>query len=338
MSGYTPGEQPPAGTRIIKLNTNENPYPATPKVARAVEAAVGRLHLYPEPTSDGVRRRAAALYDVDAANVLVGNGSDEILALCFKACCADGGRIAFPTPTYSLYRTLAEIAGVEIAEAPAFEGRVPSEIIEADANILFLCTPNSPLGHEIPAEEIEAAASRAKGLVVVDEAYVDFGGKTALPLISKHANVLVLRTLSKSFSLAGARIGLAFGEPGLIHELTKVKDSYNVSRLAQAVGEAALEDPDWMRRNVARVVATRERVATTLRTMGFRVPPSSANFFWMDCAGLGGRAVYEALRERAILVRFFDAPGLTNGVRVSVGTDEDMARFLAAMAEIAAAR
>jgi len=338
LSGYTPGEQPPAGARIIKLNTNENPYPASPKVARAVEAAVGRLHLYPEPLSDGVRRRAAALYGVTPENVLVGNGSDEILALCFKACCADGGRIAFSTPTYSLYRTLAEIAGVEVVEASTFDGHVPAALLGATANITFLCTPNSPLGYEIAADEVESVAERAQGLVVVDEAYVDFGGSTALALIAKHANLLVLRTLSKSFSLAGARIGLGFAEPALIGELAKVKDSYNVSRLAQAVGEAALEDPDWMRQNVARVIATRERVASELRAMGFRVPESSANFVWMDCSSLGGRAVYEALRRRGILVRFFDAPGLTDGVRVSIGTDEDMTRFLAAVADVSRSR
>ena len=284
--------------------------------------------------SDGVRRRAAELYGVAPENVVVGNGSDEILALCFKACAADGGRVAFPTPTYSLYRTLAELAGVEIVDAEALDGRVPPAVVDADADITFLCTPNSPLGHEIPTEEVETVAKKARGLVVVDEAYVDFGGKTALPLIAKHDNVLVLRTLSKSYSLAGARIGLAFGESELIREIAKVKDSYNVSRLAQAVAGAALADPGWMQANVRRVIATRERVSTELRTMGFRVLPSSANFFWMDCSPFGGRSVYEALRRRGVLVRFFDTPSLASGVRVSVGTDDDMGRFLTAVSEI----
>jgi histidinol-phosphate aminotransferase len=206
-------------------------------------------------------------------------------------------------------------------------------IVEADACITFLCTPNSPLGYEIPFAEILRVARRTNGLVVIDEAYVDFGGTTALPLLDETDNLLVLRTLSKSYSLAGARIGLAFANPELVAELCKVKDSYNVSRLAQAAGEAALADVAWMEANVARVRLTRDRVRSELLRLGFEVPTSAANFLWVDCGTLGGEPVYRALRERGVLVRFFDAPALRAGVRVTIGSDEDMDRFLVAIAE-----
>jgi histidinol-phosphate aminotransferase len=333
LAGYVPGEQPPAGSRLIKLNTNENPYPASPEVARAVEESIARLHLYPEPLSDGLRRVAAERYGANPDNVLVGNGSDEILALCFKACTGPGDRVAYPVPTYSLYRTLADLSECEAVEAEARSGEVPAAVIEADAKITFLCKPNSPLGYEIPIEQVRRVAQATRGLVVADEAYVDFGGNTALALIEDLDNLLVLRTLSKSYSLAGARIGLAFAQPGLIAQLCKVKDSYNVSRLAQAAGIAALNDVGWMESNVARVKLTRDRVRKELIRLGFDVPPSAANFLWVDCGPAGGAAIYRFLRERGVLVRFFDAPALRNGVRVTIGGEEDMDRFLEAIAD-----
>jgi len=334
LTGYTPGEQPAAGTRLIKLNTNENPYPASPAVARAVEESITRLHLYPEPLSDGLRRKAAERYGVRQENVLVGNGSDEILAMCFKACAGPGDRVAYPVPTYSLYRTLADLSECQAVEVPARDGRVPNAVLEADARITFLCTPNSPLGYEIPLGEVRRVSAATRGLVVVDEAYVDFGGTSALPLLERLDNLLVLRTLSKSYSLAGARIGLGFGPAGVIAELCKVKDSYNVSRLAQAAGTAALEDSGWMETNVTRVRLTRERVRQELVRRGFEVPASAANFLWVECGPAGGEMVYRSLREQGVLVRFFDVPLLRGGIRVTIGSDEEMDRFLDAIAVV----
>jgi histidinol-phosphate aminotransferase len=338
LAGYVPGEQP-TDPRIVKLNTNENPYPPSPRVAEAIGAEAQRLNRYPSPMADALRAAAADLYGVAPEQVLAGNGSDELLMICVRACASEGDAIAYATPTYSLYRTLAAVAGARSVEipfadiAPATALPLPRELFDADAALVFVCNPNSPLGAPVALGEVSALCSRTRGLVVSDEAYVDFGGASALELLGRHRNLVVLRTLSKSFSLAGLRLGLAFGDAAVIAELAKVKDSYNVSRLAIAAGTAAIRDHAWMRANVARVVATRERVVAALGARGFGVVPSAANFFWMDCGAEGGRAVYERLRSRGVLVRFFDEDRLRGGVRISVGTDEEMDRLLAALDE-----
>ncbi len=332
LHGYVPGEQPSDAERVIKLNTNENPYPPSPRVATAVADAASRLALYPAPLADPLREAAAARYGVDPEQVLVGNGSDELLAICLRACACDGGSVAYPVPTYSLYATLASIEGARAIEVPMEPGAdLPEALLMSGADVIFLCSPNSPYGTPIRLNEIARAAERAPGLVVADEAYVDFGGESALELLVDHPNLLVLRSFSKSFSLAGLRLGLAFASAALIAELAKVKDSYNVSRLAIAGGVAALNDYEWMTGSVQKVARTRDRVIETLRARGYRIEDSRANFFWLDCGDDGGDVVSRRLRDRGILVRFFDTPVLRSGVRVTVGTDEDMDAFLGAM-------
>jgi histidinol-phosphate aminotransferase len=338
LRGYTPGEQP-NDSAIIKLNTNENPYPPSPRVCAALRAAADEdLQRYPAPSADALRHVAAQRYAVSPAQVLAGNGSDELLALCMRACVVAGSRVAYVTPTYSLYRTLAAIAAAEAVEVPAAQDMLsepsfvlPDGLYGADASVTFVCTPTSPFGLPAAMDEIEALCRRTPGIVVSDEAYVDFGGVSALELLPRHENLLVLRTFSKSFSLAGLRLGLAFGAEDLIAELAKVKDSYNVSRLAIAAGVAALDDFAWMRTNVARVVATRERTLAAVRALGCRASSSAANFFWMECPGEIGRSVYKRLRAAGILTRCFDEDGLRDGVRVTVGTDDEMDAFLAAL-------
>jgi histidinol-phosphate aminotransferase len=328
MSGYTPGEQP-AGGALIKLNTNENPYPCSPLVAEALEREASSLHLYPSPMADALRERAAEVYGVRRSQVMAGNGSDELLAIVLRACLEPGDAAAWVAPTYSLYRTLAELVGARIVEIDADPATVPAALKEAGARVTFLCTPNSPTGRSIAASDIAAFAREAAGVVVVDEAYIDFGGKSALAMLDEHPNMVVSRTFSKSFSLAGLRLGLLFGHEDLLAELAKVKDSYNVSRLAIAAGAAALEDSVWMASNVSRIRATRSRVTAALRRAGFGVEESAANFLWVDCSSKGGgKAVCDMLRAGGVLVRWFSGPRLEGGVRVSIGTDPDMDRFL----------
>lgn len=330
MHGYTPGEQPKGGA-LVKLNTNENPYPCSPLVAEAIAAETAGLQLYPSPMADALREAAARTYGVKPAQVLAGNGSDELLAIVLRACVEPGDPVAWPVPTYSLYSTLAEIVGARavLVDGRQKEDRVLRELADARARVTFLCTPNSPTGESLALEAIAAFARVAAGVVVVDEAYVDFGGPSALELLADHPNMVVSRTFSKSYSLAGLRLGLLFGHEDLLAELAKVKDSYNVSRLSIAAGVAALEDSAWMESNVARIRATRARGTAALRRGGFAVADSAANFLWVDCSAKGGgKVVYEKLREGGVLVRFFPGDGLAAGIRVSIGTDEEMDRFL----------
>ncbi|MFN2375758.1 MAG: histidinol-phosphate transaminase [Candidatus Binatia bacterium] len=333
MHGYTPGEQPKPGS-LVKLNTNENPYPCSPLVAEAIAAEAAGLHLYPSPMADALREAAARTYGVKAAQVMAGNGSDELLAIVLRSCVEPGDPVAWPVPTYSLYATLAEIVG---ARAVQVDGRqqedaVLRELAAARAKVTFLCTPNSPTGRSLELEAIAAFARAATGVVVVDEAYIDFGGPSVLALLADHPNMVVSRTFSKSYSLAGLRLGLLFGHEDLLAELAKVKDSYNVSRLAIAAGVAALEDSAWMENNVARIRATRVRVTAALRQGGYTVADSAANFLWVDCSARGGgKAVYDKLREGGVLVRFFPGDALAAGMRVSIGTDDEMDRFLAVL-------
>jgi histidinol-phosphate aminotransferase len=336
LSGYVPGEQP-RDTRLVKLNTNENPYPPSPRVEEALaRAAAGGLNRYPSPMADALRDAAAALYGIAPEQVLAGNGSDELLAMCMRACLTDGDRVAYAVPSYSLYRTLAALHGaqaIEVATAalpPRERFPIPDALASSGAKVIFVCNPNSPFGAPVARADIARLCASTDALVVSDEAYVDFGGESALAILAEHPNLIVLRTFSKSFSLAGLRLGLAFGSAPLMAELAKVKDSYNVSRLAIAAGVAALEDAAWMRANVERVCATRERVIAALRAAGHVVAPSAANFFWLECAGETGAQLLARLRAKSVLVRYFDEPRLRTGVRVTVGTDAEMDRFLEA--------
>ncbi len=324
MHGYTPGEQP-VGGRLIKLNTNENPYPCSPLVVQAIADEAHRLQLYPSPNADALRVKAGAVYGVAPEQVLVGNGSDELLAMILRGCVLDGEAVAYSVPTYSLYRTLADSVGARVIEVAADGTAIPSALAAARARVTFVCTPNSPTGRAVPLDAVAAFARDAEGVVVVDEAYGDFAASSALSILADHPNMVVTRSFSKSFSLAGLRLGLAFGHADFIGELLKVKDSYNVSRLAIAAGVAALDDYAWMQSNVARVRATRVRVTARLRAAGFGVEDSHANFVWVDCARVGGgRTVYDRLRAAGVLVRYFDTDGLRDGMRASIGTDEQM--------------
>ena len=333
LKAYTPGEQPQVAG-LIKLNTNENPYPPSPAVARVLrETAAEALRLYPDPGCTALRERIATISGCSAEQVFVGNGSDEVLRLVTRAFSQPGGAVAAFEPTYSLYPVLAAAEEVGYRSIPLPDGfgwtEPPANL---DATLFFLANPNAPTGVFYPEEAIQGFCRRFPGVVLVDEAYVAFsGGRNCLKLALEMPNVLVCRTLSKSFSLAGLRLGYAVGSKELIGALYKLKDSYNVDRLAQAIALAALKDLPWMEDNARRIVATRKRVAGELEKRGFRVIPSATNFLFVEPpAGISAAAIFNALRAKNILVRYFPGGRTDNYLRVSIGTDVQMDAFLAA--------
>jgi histidinol-phosphate aminotransferase len=337
MTGYTPGEQPGPGERVIKLNTNENPYPPSPKVLEAIRAVDGeRLRRYPSPMSDGFRAAAARALGVTPEMILAGNGSDEILSLVVRAFIAPGEILAYPEPTYSLYPVLAEIGEVQVAEVPWGPGwALPVDaLVTSGARAVFFANPNAPSGTLTPPARVRELAARFEGMVLVDEAYVDFAGESCLALLADHPNVVVTRTVSKGYSLAGLRFGWAVAAPATIAQLAKVKDSYNCDVLSIAAATAALEDQDHARGTWERVRAERTRLTAELGRRGWQVIPSAANFLLATCPGGDARALYAALKARGILVRFFDRPGLTDKIRITIGTREQDDALLAALAEL----
>jgi len=337
LEAYVPGEQPSPGTKVVKLNTNENPYPPSPAamaVLRDFDADL--LRRYPHPYARKVREAAARLYGVEPAYVLVGNGSDDLLTMVMRSAAEPGRKVAYPTPTYVLYRTLAQIQDAEVVEAPFDDDySLPvDELIEAGAAVTLVASPNSPSGTLAARDDLERLAGRLPGLLLVDEAYVDFADRDAMELARTMPNVIVLRTLSKGYSLAGLRLGFAVANPGLIEGLAKVKDSYNVSASACAVGAAAIDDQDWKNANAEKVKASRARLAADLKEAGFKVWPSQSNFLLARPVDGGAAAIYEALKARGILVRYFNQPRLDDKLRITVGTDDDNAGLVAAIKEL----
>lgn len=337
MSGYVPGEQP-QDRRYVKLNTNENPYPPSPRVLAAVRAAADEdLRLYPDPSANALRDCAAGVYGVQRDNVLVGNGSDELLSLIVRACVGPGDRVVFPYPTYSLYDTLVTLQEGDLLHLPyPPDFSLPPTLAAAGGRITFVCHPNSPSGTPVAIDSVRALAQQVTGLLVVDEAYVDFADATALPLIHEFDHIIVLRTFSKSFSLAGMRIGLAFGAPAVIAELLKVKDSYNVSRLGLVAATAALRDYEWMQANVARIRRTRAELIRALQDRAFSVLPSQSNFVLARRSGQDLEELYRALKAKGVLVRYFPIPSLRDALRITVGTDDEVAALLRALDDLRA--
>ncbi len=333
LEPYVPGEQP-KDQKYIKLNTNENPYPPSPRVLAALQEAVtGSLRLYPDPVSSALRAKAGAVYGFSPDHVLVGNGSDELLTMIMRACLGPGDRVVFPTPTYSLYETLVEIQGGTTLTPPFPENfELPVDALgEQGQRITIVCNPNAPSGTVTPLDVLDRLARRVSGLLLIDEAYVDFGGQTALPLVHQHSNVLVLRTFSKSFALCGMRVGLAFAQPSVIGELNKVKDSYNVGTLPQVAATAALDDYAYMQESAERVRATRSDLSTGLTQRGFDVLPSHANFVLARRRGENLGPLQRKLKERGVLVRWFDTPALCDALRITVGTPDEVAALLRAL-------
>lgn len=339
MAGYVPGFQPRDEQRWIKLNTNENPYPPSPRVRAAILAELGedgaRLRQYPDPPSEAARRAAGKLYGFDPSWVILANGSDELLNNLIRAFADAGEEIAYVHPSYSYYATLAEIQGARVRTFGLGEGWDLLDFpARYEGKLFFLTNPNAPLGFTYPLAFIEELAGRMSGMLVVDEAYADFADENALALVKKHENVVVTRTLSKSYALAGMRLGLAIARPEVILALDKIRDHYNLDRLAQAAALAALRDQEYFRAAVEKIRATRDWFSTELRVIGYGVIPSSGNYVFASPPDRNGKRVYDALFARHILVRHFSDPALRHGLRISIGTREEMEATLAALREI----
>lgn len=336
---YVAGEQPKIDN-LIKLNTNENPYGPSPRALAAIAAEAGdRLRLYPDPASTRLRTAIARCYGVAIDEVFVGNGSDEVLAHAFQALLKHDRPLLYPDITYSFYPVYCLLYGIEAVAVPLDEAfRVRPSDYDRPAGAIILPNPNAPTGIGLTLAEIEALVSAHSEIpVVIDEAYIDFGGESAIPLVKKYPNLLVIHTLSKSRSLAGLRVGYAIGQRPLIDALERVKDSFNsypLDRLAEAGAAAAVEDTEWFDTTRQRVMASRERVSGGLRQRGFEVLPSQSNFVFARHPGLGGADFAKALRDRAILVRHFAKPRIADFLRISIGTEEECDRLIEAIDEI----
>jgi histidinol-phosphate aminotransferase len=355
LHAYVPGEQPKI-KGLVKLNTNENPYPPSPKVLAAVRAAVdGRLRLYPNPTSHALREKLAVLHGCGVENVIIGNGSDELLALATRAFVepaasvdsskpADAARavVQYFTPSYSLYPVLADIHGATKNPVPLardFALPTPAELRRGKAwnfraALTFITTPNAPSGRAYPTAELSALCAAQKGVVILDEAYVDFAKQNALELWRTHRNALISRTFSKAYSLCFQRVGYFIGHADLIAALDKVRDSYNVNGLGQIAAAATLDDLPYYRRNFARIIATRERLTRELTGLGFAVLPSETNFILTRPPSFPAKEWLERLRAEKILVRWFNYPEVSDYIRVTIGSDTEADQLLAAARKI----
>ncbi|MDX2481902.1 MAG: histidinol-phosphate transaminase [Desulfuromusa sp.] len=338
MAGYVPGFQPDE-PGWIKLNSNENPYPPSPKVVEAIqtELANGGVNLrkYPDAASKEARQVAAELYGVDPAWVIMANGSDELLNNLIRAFAGEGDEVAYVHPSYSYYSTLAEIQGAKIRTFGLTDDFRIAELPEVyQGKIFFLTSPNAPLGFAFDNSYIAELAQRCTGILVVDEAYVDFADESAMELVKKYENIVVTRTFSKSYALAGMRLGLAVARPEVISALDKIRDHYHLDRLALVAATAALQDQTYLLSTVAQIRDTRDWFSAELRKLGYRINPSPTNYIFVESPDSDSKRIYDALFSRKILVRYFSDPLLRHGLRISIGTREEMETTLAAMAEI----
>ncbi len=331
MSGYVPGEQPQGGG-FIKLNTNENPYPPSPAVAAAVNEALQRgLEKYPDPLAGAFRRRAGELLGLPPEWILAGNGSDDILTIVTRALVGEGQLLRLPYPSYVLYRTLAELQGAQSEEidfAPDWSLKEEFARGSDDLRLVFLANPNSPSGTVIPPQAVLELARRLPCPLLVDEAYADFAETNCMDLVAQNEKIMVSRSLSKSYALAGLRFGYLVAQPHLIEQFVKVKDSYYCDALSIAAATAAIGDQAWLHQTRDKILQARGRLVTALRDLGFIVPNSQANFVWALHSRQGVRPMYEELKRQRILVRYMVYPGWGDGLRISVGTDEQVDTFL----------
>jgi len=337
MAGYVPGFQPKTSD-VIKLNTNENPYTPSPAVLNVIHNLSGeQLRKYPDTLGGMAREAAAKLNGVSPEYIMCTNGGDELLSIAVRAFCDEHRPLAYPVPTYSLYPVLAEIQNAKAIELPFdAEFNLPSALAKTDAALTIVCNPNAPSGSFTSVDELASLADELKGksVLLIDEAYIDFAPANCAALVKKFDNVIILRSLSKGYSLAGLRFGYAIAQPKLIEGLLKLKDSYNTDAVAIAVATVALNDQKYFRANVEKVMAERKRLTSELRKLRLAVPDSSSNFVWAKCSRPSAETVYNKLVERNIYVRFWNSPGIKDNLRISIGTPEQNDKLLAALKEI----
>ena len=324
MKSYSPGEQPQQ-KKYVKLNTNENPYsPSELVLTRLRQACTDELRLYPDPDATHLRKLLSKTFSKKPEQFIVGNGSDELLTILIRSFVSENEVISYSYPTYGYYQPLIDIQGANavVVDYPD-DFSLPTELANTNAKLTFLVNPNSPSGTILPLEIIEDLASRVNGILAIDEAYIDFSTGGAMDLVESHVNVVIVRTMSKSFSLAGLRIGFACANTELIDGMLKVKDHYNVNRLSLVAAEAALEDIENMKQNAMLICQTRERLITDLRNMGFYVWESATNFVLVRSKQICAKNLYLELKKRGVLVRYFEQPRLDDCLRITVGTENE---------------
>ena len=333
--GYEPGFQPKQ-TDVLKLNTNENPYPPSPKVMEVlVKIKSEQLRRYPDPLGEEFRRAAAKVNGLSPDNILCCNGGDELLTMAFRAFCDENRPVAYPVPTYSLYPVLANIQNCKAIEVPFdTEFNLPPKLAATGAALTIVCNPNAPSGTFIDVGELASFADELEGVLLIDEAYVDFADDNCVNLVKEFDNVIILRSMSKGYGLAGLRFGYAIASPTLIAGLLKLKDSYNVNAIAIAVASEAIKDQKYFSENVEKVKRDRDILTEQLRALNFSVAKSSANFVLAEAKNRRAKEIYEKLLQKNIYIRYFDLPSLNNKLRITVGTSEQNDKLVLTLKEI----
>lgn len=332
--GYVPGEQPQT-TDFVKLNTNENPYPPPATIFQNLQSELEKVRLYPDPVSTQLRRAAAKVFGVELNQIIAGNGSDDILNIALRSFVNPGETVAFLDLTYSLYETIASVHGAKIKKIPLdAEFCLTGPVICPDAKLIFLASPNAPLGKHLHREFLVQTCAEAPGMVLIDEAYIDFSDEDHWELLDRFDNLIISRTLSKSYSLAGMRVGFGISSPRIIQEMDKVRDSYNLDRFAQALGTAALEATEDFKPIWQQIRQTRQRLTEALTDLDFKVLPSDANFVLASPQWIQASELYQQLKAKKILVRYFNHPRILDYLRISIGTEAEIEQLLTAIAVI----
>ncbi|TKJ39283.1 MAG: histidinol-phosphate transaminase [Planctomycetes bacterium B3_Pla] len=335
VKGYEPGFQPKE-TEVLKLNTNENPYPPSPAVMKVLtEITAEQLRRYPDPIGDEFREAAAQIDGVRPENIMCCNGGDDLLTIAFRAFCDENRPVAYPVPTYSLYPVLARLQDAKTIEVP-FDGEfnLPVKLTKTNAALTIVCNPNAPSGSFISVGELASLADELSGILLIDEAYVDFADENCAALVREFDNVIVLRSMSKGYALAGIRFGYAIASPDVIAGLMKVKDSYNVDAVAIAIAIAAIKDREYFKQTTEDVKKARDLLTEKLRDLNFKVPRSYANFVLAEAVNCQASVIYDKLVQSNIYARYFDLSGLSDKLRITVGTTEQNDRVILALKEI----